>query len=70
VNLQDLTGRLARLDQLSRGLGKELARWWKRDAPLLYVERKELLAALDQTLTGVERARVALAKACQRRRGG
>jgi hypothetical protein len=70
VDLHDLTGRVARLDQLSCGLGKEIVRWWKRDDPLLYLERKELLAALDHTLTGVERARVALAKACRRLHGG
>jgi hypothetical protein len=69
VDLHDLTGRGARLDQLSRGLGKELARRWKRDDPLLYLERRELLAAQGQTHSGVERARVALAKACRRLRG-
>ena len=70
MNLRDLTARVAHLEQLSRGLGKELARWWKRDDPLLYLERKELLAALDQTYSGVEGAWVVMAKAVRRLRDG
>jgi hypothetical protein len=65
-----LIGRLPRLEQLSRGLGKEIVRWWKRDDPLLYLERKELLAALDQTYSGVEGAWVVMAKAVRRLRDG
>jgi hypothetical protein len=69
VNLCDLTGRLALLDQHSRGLRREIVRWERCDDPLLYLERKALLAALHQTWGGVEGARVALAKACRRLRG-
>ena len=70
MDLRSLIGRRARLEQLSRGLGKELARWWQRDDPLLYLERKELLAALDKALAGIERARVVMAKALRRLRDG
>ena len=45
-------------------------RWRKCDDPLLYLERKELLAALDRALSGIEGARVVMAKACRRLRGG
>ena len=44
-------------------------RWRNCDDPLLYLERKELLAALGQAWGRVEGARVALAKACRRLRG-
>ena len=69
MNLRSLIGRRTRLDLLSRGLAKELVRWRKCDDPLLYLERKELLAALGQMCSGVEGARVALARACRRLRG-
>jgi hypothetical protein len=68
--LRSLIGRRARLDQLSHGLAKELVRWRKCDDPLLYLERKELLAALEQAYSGIEGARVVMAKACRRLRGG
>jgi hypothetical protein len=70
IVLRQLLSHFARLDQLSRRLGKEIVRWWKRDDPLLYLERRELLAALDRTSSGIDKARVALAKACRRLRGG
>jgi hypothetical protein len=44
-------------------------RWWKRDDPLLYLERRELLAALNRALSGIEGAWVMMAKACRRLRG-
>ena len=69
MDLRQLLGRLARLNLLSCSLGREIARWERCDDPLLYMERKALLAALHQTWGGVEGARVALAKACRRLRG-
>ena len=45
-------------------------RWRKCDDPLLYLERKELLAALERALSGIEGARVVMAKACRRLCGG
>jgi hypothetical protein len=70
VDLRSLIGRRARLDLLSRGLAKELVRWRTCDDTLLYLERKELLAALDKGLSGIEAARVVMAKAVRRLRGG
>jgi hypothetical protein len=68
--LRSLSRRRARLDLLSRGLAKELVRWRTCDDPLLYLQRKELLAALDRALSGIEGARVVMAKACRRLCGG
>jgi hypothetical protein len=38
----------------------------KADDPMLYVERREYLAAMQRVQAGVEEARVVLAKARQR----
>jgi hypothetical protein len=69
VTLTDLRKRVARLDELARGLAKEVVLWKKSDDPLLYVERKGYLNAIQDALAGVEAARVVLAKARQRLEG-
>src|SRR5262249_23057560 len=61
--------RLRRLDALSRGLGKELVLWQECDDPLLRVERIEYLDGIQRAYSGVEGARVVLAKAWRRLRG-
>jgi hypothetical protein len=66
VNLADLTARFRRLDQLSRGLARELTIIRKADDPMLYLERRAYLMAMHDALCGVEEARITLAKACQR----
>jgi hypothetical protein len=66
MNLADLTARIRRLDQLARGLAKEVTLWKECNDPLLYLERKAYLSAVQDALAGVEAARVALAKARQR----
>jgi hypothetical protein len=66
MNLSDLRARVARLDQLARGLAKEVTLWKSCNDPLLYVERKAYLGAIQNTLAGAEAARVALAKVMQR----
>ena len=58
--------RVRRLDQLSRGLAKEIQLVEKADDPMLYVERMEYLAAIQQARAGVENALMVLAKAKQR----
>jgi hypothetical protein len=58
-----------RLDDLARGLAKEVVLWKAANDPLLYVERKEYLGAIQDALAGVEAARVVLAKARQRLEG-
>jgi hypothetical protein len=69
MTLTDLRRRVERLEALSRGLAKEVVLWKQADDPLLYVERKGYLGAIQDTLAGVEAARVVLAKARQRLEG-
>jgi hypothetical protein len=66
MNLNDLVARVQRLDQLSRGLAKELVLWKPCNDPLLYRERQDYLKAMRQALSGVEGARVVFVKARQR----
>ena len=54
------------LEELGRGLAKEVAVWRKGNDPLLYLERKAYLQAIREAISGVEAARVVLVKACQR----
>jgi hypothetical protein len=66
MNLTDLQGRVRRLDQLARGLAKEVTLWKGSDDPLLYLERRAYLNAIQDALAGIEAARVVLARARQR----
>jgi hypothetical protein len=66
MTLADLAARVRRLDELMRGLAKELALWKEGNDPLLYLERQAYLKAIGEALTGIETARVVLAKAQQR----
>jgi hypothetical protein len=66
MNVSDLRARVARLDQLARGFAKEVTLWKSCNDPLLYVERKAYLGAIQDALAGTEAARVALAKVMQR----
>jgi hypothetical protein len=69
MNLADLSARIERLDQLSRGLAKEAILIREGNDPLLYLERKAYLGAILDALSGVEAARVTLAKARRRSLG-
>jgi len=62
----DLQARVRRLDQLARGLAKEVSLWKSGNDPLLYLEREAYLGGIQDARSGVEAARVALAKAWQR----
>ena len=66
MNLPDLGARVRRLDELARGLAKEVSLWRGGNDPLLYLERKAYLNAIQDALAGVEEARVVLARAVQR----
>ncbi len=66
MNLSDLASRVARLDELSRGLAREVMLWKTCNDPLLFQERKTYLSAIQDALAGVETARVALVRAQQR----
>ncbi len=69
MDTDDIAGRIRRLDALSRGLAKEVTLWKGGDDPLLYLERRAYLNAIQDALAGVEGARVALARARQRLQG-
>jgi hypothetical protein len=61
-----ILARIRCLDQLSRGLAKEIQLVERADNPMLYVERKEYLTAMRKVRAGIEDALVVLAKAKQR----
>lgn len=63
MTIDDLALRVRRLEQLSRGLAKEVSIWKAGDDPLLYTERRAYLNAIQDALAGVEAARVTLARA-------
>ena len=66
MNLVDLAARVRRLDELARGLAKEVVIWKACNDPLLYLERRAYLGAIQDALAGIESARVVLAKARRR----
>ncbi len=70
MTLEQIAARVDRLDELARGLGKELVQMRRAADPLLYVERRSCLDDLQRVLSGVEEARVVLARARQRLEGG
>jgi hypothetical protein len=69
MNLHDIATRVKRLDQLSRGLAKEIVICKPCNDPLLYRERQDFMKAMREALSGVEAAHVTLAKARQRLEG-
>lgn len=66
MNRADLEVRVRRLDELARGLAKEVALWKDGSDPLLYLERKAYLNAIMDALSGMEQARAVLAQVRQR----
>jgi hypothetical protein len=66
VNVPDLAARARRLEQLVIGLMRESQKISAGDDPLLYLERHAYLMALQAASSGLENARVVLAKARQR----
>jgi hypothetical protein len=66
MTIEDIRGRVARLENLFRGLARERVLWEEAQDPLLYLERKAYLQAIREAISGVEGARVVLVKACQR----
>ena len=72
LQLPHIKARIARLNELTRGLAKEAAVWKMGEDPLLYLERKQYLNAMMNALAGLEEARVVLvgaARRLDRRRG-
>jgi hypothetical protein len=69
LQLRDLKRRSAGLDQLARGLAKEVALWRAGNDPLLFAERRMYLKAIQDALVGAEEARVVLTRAVERLEG-
>lgn len=66
IGVEEVSARVRRLEELTRGLSKEVAIWKEGNDPLLYLERKSYLNAIQDALAGLESARVVLARARQR----
>jgi hypothetical protein len=70
ITLADLSARVRRLEQLTRGLAKEVVLWKECNDPLLYMERRAYLEAMQNGLAQLDNARVVLARARQRLTSG
>jgi hypothetical protein len=66
MQLRQIVGRVKRLEALSALLNRERFVIQTTSNPLLYVERRDYLAALRRSIQAVEAARAALVKAKQR----
>jgi hypothetical protein len=54
------------LDELARGLAKEIQLWQEGGDPLLFLERQAYLRAIRHALSGLEAARAILGQTRQR----
>jgi hypothetical protein len=70
LELRDLKARIARLDQLARGLAKEVGLQRGAEDVLLFRERRQYLRAVQEALAGAEAARVVLEGVVKRKGGG
>jgi hypothetical protein len=68
IRVGDVEARLRRLEELTRGLAREVGLWKEGNDPLLYLERRAYLNGVQDALAGAEAARVALARVLQRLR--
>jgi hypothetical protein len=66
MTLQHIASRIRRLESLGLAFAKEQLIIGKGEDPLLYLERQAYLAALRAAASGLESARVTLARARQR----
>jgi hypothetical protein len=66
MTLADVRARIRRLRELARGLAREVMVWKEGNDPLLFPERQAYLRAIQDSLAGIESARVVLTRAVQR----
>jgi len=66
MNLTDMRARIQRLEKLAQGLAREASMWKKCDAPVLFEDRQEYIEGILDSVSGLERARIALAKMIRR----
>lgn len=69
MTITDVRARLTRLETLSQGLARERAIIRQAEDPLLYLERRKYLCALEDARFGVEAARITLTQALRRLEG-
>jgi hypothetical protein len=69
LELQHLKARIERLDRLARGLAREVELQRGAEDALLFRERKQYLAAVQDALAGADAARVVLAGVVKRMEG-
>jgi hypothetical protein len=70
AELRHLKARIGRLDRLARGLAKEVELQRGAEDVLLFRERKQYLAAVQDALAGADAARVVLEGVVKRMGGG
>jgi hypothetical protein len=66
MTVRHIAARIKRLERLGLAFAREQFIMAQGDDPLLYLERQDYLAALRAAVSGLETARVVLAKARQR----
>jgi len=54
ITTEGVEARLSRLDEMSAGVAKEIELWRKGQDPLLYLERRAYLNAMQDLLAGVK----------------
>lgn len=69
MDKESIKRRVDRLEALSRELALEITQWRAAQDPLLYLERRAVIVAMQDALSGVETARVLLVKASLRLAG-
>jgi hypothetical protein len=70
MQLQDLQARIIRLKQLAKGLAREVGLQRGAEDVLLFRERKQYLAGIQDALAGADPARVVLTGVVRRLEGG
>jgi hypothetical protein len=70
LTIDDIKARIDRLDQLARGLAREVTLQKEDDGRLLFRERKQYLHAIQNALVGADEARVVLAGVVKRMERG
>lgn len=63
MDRESIKRRVDRLEALSRELALEITQWRAAQDPLLYIERRAVIIAMQDALSGIESARVLLVKA-------
>jgi hypothetical protein len=66
MNLTTMRARVGRLRDLAHGMGKEVSLWKDQEGPLLLLERKKYLEAIQDVIAGMDAAAAVLEAALVR----